>query len=146
MADSQRDHRPLNSRRISWRSVYGGGSSKDKEQASSPLVSPQEGVERQSYASRSLSSSVASLPSSTPASQQTPNVPGSRTNSISECSSPASSRPTTPLFSRWSSSNVLTKQQADSNGLERTPSRASSTKGTHTPEAGTPRVSGSFGR
>src|SRR5712672_1105655 len=130
MADRQRDNRPPNSRRISWRSVYGGGSSKDKEQqASSPLVSPQEGVRLQSYATRSLSSSVASLPSSTSASQQTSNVPSSRTNSISECSSPASSRPTTPLFSRWSSSNVLTKQQADSNGLERTSSRASSTTG-----------------
>ena len=145
MTDRQRDNRPPNSRRISWRSVY-GGSSKDKEQASSPLVSPQEGVELQSYASRSLSSSVASLPSSTSASQQPPNVPSSRTNSVSECSSPASSRPTTPLFSRWSSSNVLTKQQADSNGLERTSSVASSTKGGHTPETGASRVSGSFGR
>src|SRR5713226_677188 len=138
--------RPPNSRRISWRSVYGGGSSKDKEQASLPLVSPQEGVELQAYASRSLSSSVTSLPSSTPASQQTTNNPNSRTNSQSECSSPASSRPTTPLFSRWSSSSVLTKQQADSNGLERTSSRASSTKGSHTPETGPSRMSGTFGR
>ncbi|KAF8500918.1 hypothetical protein F5888DRAFT_1877273 [Russula emetica] len=149
MTDRQRDHRPPNSRRISWKSVYGGGSSKDKEQASSAsstLVSPQEGVQLQSYASHSLSSSVASLPYSTSASQQPPIVPSSRTNSTSECSSPASSRPSTPLFSRWSSSNVLTKQQADSNGLERTSSRASSTKGGQTPETGASRVSGSFGR
>ncbi|KAF8476545.1 hypothetical protein DFH94DRAFT_694671 [Russula ochroleuca] len=148
MVERQRDQRPSNSRRISWRSVYGGGSSKDKEkeQAPSPLVSPQEGVELQSYASQSVSSSVASLPTSTSATQQAPNVPNSRTNSVSETSSPASSRPTTPLFSRWSSSNVLTKQQADSNGLERTSSIASSTKGVHAPEAGASRTSGSFGR
>ncbi|KAI0304364.1 hypothetical protein B0F90DRAFT_1815703 [Multifurca ochricompacta] len=148
MAERQRDQRPSNSRRISWRSVYGGGSSKDKEkdQVPSTLVSPQEGVELLSYASRSLSSSAASLPSSTSPSQQPPHVPASRTNSISENSSPASSRPTTPLFSRWSSSNVLTKQQTDSNGLERTTSRPDSTKGSHALEAPTPRTSGSFGR
>ncbi|KAI0300217.1 hypothetical protein BC826DRAFT_992060 [Russula brevipes] len=152
MVERQRDQRPPNSRRLSWRSVYGGGSKdkdKEKEQATSPLVSPQEGVELVSYASRSLSSSVASLPSSAAppsASQPPPNAPASRTNSISETSSPASSRPSTPLFSRWSSSNVLTKQQADSNGLERTTSKADSTKGGHTPEAGSSRLSGSFGR
>jgi hypothetical protein len=150
MVERQRDQRPPNSRRLSWRSVYGGGSKdKEKEPATSPLVSPQEGVELVSYASRSLSSSVASLPSSAAspsASQPPPNAPASLTNSISETSSPASSRPSTPLLSRWSSSNVLTKQQADSNGLERTTSKADSTKGGHTPEAGSSRLSGSFGR
>ena len=144
MVERQRDQRPPNPRRISWRSVYGGGSKdKEKEQTPSPLVTPQEGVELLSYVNRSLSSSVASLPSSTSASQQPLHGPVSRTNSISENSSPTSSRPTTPLFSRWSSSSVLTKQQADSNGLERTTSRADSTKGSHTPEAGR---TGTFGR
>ncbi|KAI0004462.1 hypothetical protein BJV74DRAFT_807422 [Russula compacta] len=148
MVERQRDQRLPNSRRLSWRSVYGGGSSKDKEkeQTPSPLVSPQEGVELLSYASRSISSSVASLPSSTSASQQPPHNPASRTNSVSESSSPASSRPSTPIFSRWSSSNVLTRQQADSNGLERTASRTDSTKGGHTPETGASRPSSSFGR
>src|ERR1700730_5099592 len=68
----------------------------------------------------------------------------SRTNSVSETSSPASSRPTTPLFFRWSS-NVLTKHQADSNGFERTTSRADSTKGTHTLEASQPHMTAMFG-
>lgn len=145
MAERHRDQRPHNTRRLSWRSVYGGGNSKDKEkdQVASTLTSPQEGVELVSYATRSLSSSAASLPSST-SPQQPPHVPTSRTNSISENSSPASSRPTTPLFNRWSSSNVLTKQQADSNYLERTVSRADSTKAEVPPS--TPRSSGSFGR
>lgn len=143
MVERQRDQR---SRRRSWRTVYGGGgNSKDKEkdQLPSNLASPQEGVELVSYATRSLSSSVASLPSST-SPQQPPPVPTSSTTSISENSSPASSRPTTPLFSRWSPSNVLTKQQADSNGLERTASRADSTKAEVA--ASSSRSSGSFGR
>jgi hypothetical protein len=143
MVERQRDHRPPNSRRISWRSIYGGGS---KDQAPS-LDSPQEGVEFVSNGNDSLSSSAASLPSTaTSASQQPPHVPVSRTNSISESPSPASSRPTTPLLSRWTSSNVLTKQQTDSNGLERTASRADSTKGNHNAEPSQPRASGTFGR
>ncbi|KAH9049855.1 hypothetical protein EDB84DRAFT_1555819 [Lactarius hengduanensis] len=146
MVERHRDQRPHNSRRLSWRSVYGGGNSKDKEKdqpAASALASPQEGVELVSYATRSLSSSAASLPSST-SPQQPSNVPMSRTNSVSENSSPATSRPTTPLFSRWSPSNVLTKQQADSNGLERSISRADSTKAEVA--ASPSRSSGSFGR
>jgi len=143
MVERQRDQRQHNSRRFSWRSVYGGGTSKDKDkdQLVSTLASPKEGVEL-SYATRSLSSSLASLSSTSP--QQPPPVPTSRANSISENSSPASSRPTTPLFSRWSSSNVLTKQQADSYGLDRTVSRADSTRAE---VAALPsRSSGSFGR
>lgn len=145
MVERHRDQRPHSSRRLSWRSVYGGGNSKDKEkdQPASALASPQEGVELVSYATRSLSSSAASLPSSA-SPQQPSNVPMSRTNSISENSSPATSRPTTPLFSRWSPSNVLTKQQADSNGLERSISRADSTKAEVA--ASPSRSSGSFGR
>ncbi|KAH9065356.1 hypothetical protein EDB87DRAFT_1595418 [Lactarius vividus] len=145
MVERHRDQRPHNSRRLSWRSVYGGGNSKDKEkdQPASVLASPQEGVELVSYATRSLSSSAASLPSST-SPQQPSNVPMSRTNSVSENSSPATSRPTTPLFSRWSPSSVLTKQQADSNGLERSISRADSTKAEVA--ASPSRSSGSFGR
>ena len=148
MVERQRDQRPPNYRRLSWKSVYGGGSKdKEKEQTQSTLVPPLEGVELQSYVDRSLSSSAASLPSSASVPQQpSSHVPVSRTNSISESPSPASSRPTTPLFSRWSSSNVLTKQQADSNGLERTTSRPDSTKGTYTPETSQPRASGTFGR
>ena len=134
MVERHRDQRP---RKRTW---YRGGNSKDKEKdlASPTLVSPQEGVELVSYATHSLSSSVASLPSSA-SPQQPPHVPASGTNSISENSSPASSRPTTPLFSR-----LLTKQQADSNGLERTASRADSTKA-EVP-ASSSRSSGSFGR
>ena len=141
MVERHRDQRP---QKRSWKSVYRVGNSKDKEkdQVASTLVSPQEGVELVSYATHSLSSSVASLPSASP--QQPPHVPASGTNSISENSSPASSRPTTPLFSRWSPSNVLTKQQADSNGLERTSSRAESTKAEVA--ASSSRSSGSFGR
>jgi hypothetical protein len=141
--------RPPSSRRISWKSVYGGGSKdkeKEKDQLVSALVSPQEGVPLSSYASRSHSSSVASLPSSASASQQPAHVPASRTNSISENSSPASSRPTTPLFSRWSSSNILTKQQTDPNGLEYTASRSDTVRAGHSPEVAAPRISGSFGR
>ncbi|KAH9179299.1 hypothetical protein EDB89DRAFT_2160667 [Lactarius sanguifluus] len=144
MVERHRDQRAQNSRRLSWRSVYGGGNSKDKEkdQPASALVSPQEGVELVSYATHSLSSSAASLPSTSP--QQPSNVPMSRTNSVSENSSPATSRPTTPLFSRWSPSSVLTKHQADSNGLERSISRADSTKAEVA--ASPSRSSGSFGR
>ncbi|KAI9509216.1 hypothetical protein F5148DRAFT_978647 [Russula earlei] len=146
------ERRQPNSKRLSWKkAVYGGGPSKDrdKDQTPSPLAPPQEGVELLSYNSHSLSSSVASLPSSASAFQQLPappNTSASRTNSVSDTSSPASSRPSTPLFSRWSSSSILTKQQADPNGLERTPSRPDSTKGGHTPETGASRISGSFGR
>ncbi|KAH9080476.1 hypothetical protein EDB83DRAFT_2539774 [Lactarius deliciosus] len=137
MVERHRDQRAHNSRRLSWRS------DKEKDQPASALASPQEGVELVSYATHSLSSSAASLPSST-SPQQPSNAPMSRTNSISENSSPATSRPTTPLFSRWSPSNVLTKQQADSNGLDRSISRADSTKAEVA--ASPSRSSGSFGR
>lgn len=118
-----------------------------KDQAPSHLDSPQEGVELASYASGSLSSSATSLPSTvTSTSQVPPHVPGSHTNTVSESPSPVSSRPTTPIFSRWSSSNVITKQQADSNGLERTTSRADSTKGNQNAEPSQTRASGTFVR
>jgi hypothetical protein len=121
-------------RRMSWRAVYGGGKDnhRDSLQSSaqpppspSPLVTPKEGVELDSYASpsNSLSSSATSLPHNHP-------LPLSRTtsraNSLSE--SEHTSRPTTPNTPR--NSRPLIKQQQDaSNTLERVTSRAESLSG-----------------
>ncbi|KAI0059534.1 hypothetical protein BV25DRAFT_1918331 [Artomyces pyxidatus] len=147
MADRQKD-RPTSARKLSWKSVYGGGSSKEKDQTpSSALSTPKEGVELLSYSNTSRSSSVASLPSPWPTTAQ-PIPTHPRSNSVSENSSPASSRPTTPLFSRWSSNSVLTKQQIDGSpgaqtSLSRTSSRPETTTG---PPELNARSSGSFSR
>lgn len=62
-----KDQRPSASRKLSWKSVYGGGSSsKDKEVQTPPLAPPQEGVELLSYVQGSFANSASSLPSPAP--------------------------------------------------------------------------------
>lgn len=130
--------RPSAPRRLSWRNVY-GLSTREKENS---LVTPREGVELTSYSSN---------PDAYPTVSTLPGPALSRTDSVSETSSPASSRPTTPLFTRWSSSpTVLTRNQIDQQNsaaaLERTASRTEPLK----PPSAVPdlssRSSGSFGR
>ncbi|THH20566.1 hypothetical protein EW146_g815, partial [Bondarzewia mesenterica] len=150
--------RPSASRRLSWRNVYGLSSSRDrdrdrdKDKDQSNLVTPKEGVELHSYSPNPDSSPLPSS-SSLPAPTPVDSTALSRTNStVSESSSPASSRPTTPLSNtRWSTnSGVLTKHQqvdqSNNSSLERTVSKTEATKPPNPVADVNPRSSGSFGR